>query len=64
MIGKISTIDLNDTQLSKDQARRNHIYQLQNYWYYYYKIRSIALWDFENNSSIDADIDEIVRNCS
>lgn len=62
LIGKISTIDLNDAQLSKDQARRSHIYQLQNYWYYYYKIRSIALWDFENNCTIDADIEEIIKS--
>ena len=53
MIGKISTLDLNDAQVSKDQARRNHISELMYYWYYYYKIRSITLWDWEHNTNID-----------
>ncbi len=61
MIGKMSTLDLNDAQMSKDQARRSHIYQLQNYWYYYYKIRSITLWDFEKNRDIEADFEKIVK---
>ncbi len=60
MIGKISTLDLNDAQISKDQTRRNHLYELQNYWYYYYKIRSIALWDFERNCDINADIEKLM----
>lgn len=61
LIGKISTLDLNDAQVSKDQARRSHIYELQNYWYYYYKIRSITLWDFNNNCDIDADFDKLMK---
>lgn len=61
MIGKISTLDLNDAQISKDQTRRNHLYELQNYWYYYYKIRSISLWDFEHNCDINADFEKIVK---
>lgn len=61
MIGKISTLDLNDAQISKDQTRRNHLYELQNYWYYYYKIRSISLWDFEHNCDINADFEKIVE---
>ncbi len=62
MIGKISTLDLNDAQVSKDQARRNHISELMYYWYYYYKIRSITLWDWELNISIDADFEKIVKH--
>ena len=61
MIGKISTLDLNDAQVSKDQARRNHISELMYYWYYYYKIRSITLWDWEHNTNIDADFEKIVN---
>lgn len=61
MIGKISTLDLNDAQISKDQTRRNHLYELQNFWYYYYKIRSISLWDFEHNCDINADFEKIVK---
>ena len=62
MIGKISTLDLNDSQTRKDEARQKHINELFNYWYYYYQIRSLTLWDFSKQTSIDADFDAIVRH--
>ena len=61
MIGRISTLDLNDAQVSKDEARQKHISELFYYWYYYYQLRSLTLWDFEKNSNIDADIEAIVK---
>ena len=61
MIGRISTLDLNDAQVSKDQARQNHISELFYYWYYYYQLRSLTLWDFEKNTNIDADFEAIIK---
>ncbi|TWV12300.1 TolC family protein [Bacteroidaceae bacterium HV4-6-C5C] len=61
MIGKISTLDLNDSQNSKDKARQRHISELFSYWYYYYQIRSLTLWDFERNSQLEVDFDDIIR---
>ena len=61
LIGKISTLDLNDAQTSKDDARRKRINELFSYWYYYYQIRSITLWDFAAQTNIDADFEKIVR---
>lgn len=61
LIGKISILDLNDAQSSKDYARQKHIHELFNYWYYFYNIRSVALYDFLNNRNLDADFDEIVK---
>ena len=61
MLGKLSTLDLNDAQSSKDQARQKCINELFYYWYYYYQLRSITLWDFERNCSIDADFDKIIE---
>ena len=61
MIGKISTLDLNDAQNSKDEARQKHISELYYYWYYFYQIRSLTLWDFERNVELEADFDDIVR---
>lgn len=61
MIGKISTLDLNDSQVKKDAARQKHINELFYYWYYYYQVRSLTLWDFALNDNIDADFEEIVR---
>lgn len=55
LVGKISTLDLNDSQLSKDSSRREMINQLYLFWSYYYKIRSVTLWDFFKNCGIDED---------
>lgn len=58
MIGKISTLDLNDSRVSKDEARREFINELYRFWNYYYQIRSLTLWDFANSKDIDADIEK------
>lgn len=55
IIGKISTLDLNDSRISKDKARRDYINELYAYWSYYYQIRSITLWDYAANLEIDVD---------
>lgn len=61
MIGRISTLDLNDAQVSKDQARQKHISEMYYYWSYYYQLRSLTLWDFEKNTNIDADFEKIIK---
>lgn len=61
MIGRISTLDLNDAQVSKDEARQKHIRELYYYWSYYYQLRSLTLWDFEKNTNIDADFEAIIK---
>ena len=60
-IGSISTLELSDAQTAKDEARRNRILQLFNYWYYYYQLRSIALWDFMKGEAIDAEFEKIIK---
>jgi len=60
-IGSISTLELSDAQKVKDQARQNRIQQLFNYWYYYYQLRSIALWDFERGCELTADIEKLIQ---
>ena len=52
-IGSISTLD---------QARQNRIQQLFNYWYYYYQLRSIALWDFERGCDLSADVERLIEH--
>ena len=61
MIGKISTLDLNDAQNSKDAARQTHIKELYYYWYYFYQLRSLTLWDFERNTELEADFEAVVK---
>ncbi|MBO4802349.1 MAG: TolC family protein [Bacteroidaceae bacterium] len=60
-IGSISTLELSDAQTAKDEARQNRIHQLFNFWYYYYQLRSLTLWDFERGENINADFEQLVR---
>jgi len=60
-IGSISTLELSNAQTAKDQARQNRIQQLFNYWYYYYQLRSIALWDFERGCELSEDFEKIIK---
>ena len=62
LIGKINTLDLNDAQNSKDEARQKHISELFNYWSYFYQIRSLTLWDFQKNEELEADFEAIVHD--
>ena len=62
MIGRISTLDLNDSQLKKDQARQNLVNQLYQYWHYYYQLRSLTLWDYARHTDLNADFDRLLRN--
>lgn len=55
MIGKISVLDLNDSQVKKDEARREYIERLFEYWYYYYQLRSLTLYDYQKGEDIVAE---------
>ena len=61
-IGSISTLELSSAQTAKDQAHQNRIQQLFNYWYYYYQLRSIALWDFERGCELTADVERLIEH--
>ncbi|MDE6545213.1 MAG: TolC family protein, partial [Paramuribaculum sp.] len=62
LIGKISTLDLNDSQTKKDESRKQYVSELFYYWYYFYQLRSVTLWDYERATGIDADIERMVRD--
>lgn len=61
LIGRISTLDLNDSQTAKDKARRDLLNELYLCWQYYYQLRSLTLWDYATGRNIDADIDAILH---
>lgn len=61
LIGKISTLDLNDSRVKKDEARREYINELYLFWLYYYQIRSLTLWDYSSGRGIDSDIEAILK---
>ena len=62
MIGKISTLDLNDSQSKKDEAMRQYVNELYKFWNYWYQIRSLTLYDYEHRDNITADIERLVKN--
>lgn len=49
LIGKISITDLSLALTEKDQARRDYMQSLGNYWEAYYNLRQLTLYDFERN---------------
>lgn len=53
--GKIDILNLNDSQTSKDTARRNYIEQLFLLWSYYYQIRGLTLYDFVFEKSLEVE---------
>ena len=55
LIGKIAVLELNNADTKKDQNKRAYVQALQNYWNYFYNIRSLALYDFVNNKPIETD---------
>ncbi len=61
MVGRISTLDLSDSQTNKDNARQKLLNELYSYWSYFYQLRSISLWDFSTRRPVDADIEAIIR---
>lgn len=61
LIGKISTLDLNDSQGKKDESMRQYVNELYKFWNYWYQLRSLTLYDYEHHSDINADIERLVR---
>ena len=49
LIGKISITDLNIALQEKDQAKREYVQSLRDFWTTYYQVRRITLYDFEND---------------
>ena len=61
MNGKINTLDLNDAQLSKDNARAAYVSEMHLYWYYLYQLRSLTLHDFVNDANLDAEFEQLIN---
>jgi outer membrane protein TolC len=61
LIGKIAILELNNADTKKDQNRRAFIQALQNYWNYYYNIRSLALFDFLNRKPLETEFEKLLE---
>ncbi len=49
LAGKVGILDLTNARTSKDQSIRSYINALQQYWDAYYELRSLTLYDFNDN---------------
>jgi outer membrane protein TolC len=61
LIGKISILDLNNADTKKDQNRRAYVQALQNYWSYFYNMRTLSLYDFVNKKPLETDYEKLLQ---
>jgi outer membrane protein TolC len=61
LIGKIAILDLNNADTKKDQNKRAYVQALQNYWNYFYNMRSYALFDFLNKKPLETDYEKLLQ---
>lgn len=52
MLGNLSVTDLSIAFTEKDQAKRDYIGALRDYWSAYYRLRYLTLFDFEKQTKI------------
>ncbi|RYZ23116.1 MAG: TolC family protein [Chitinophagaceae bacterium] len=52
VLGKLSITDLSIAFQEKDQAKRDYVYMLRDYWKAYYRLRYLSLYDFEQQKKI------------
>ncbi len=61
LIGNVDVLDLNIALTERDAATRNYLTTLYNYWTYYYNIRKLTLFDFENQAPLNEDFDSLLQ---
>jgi Outer membrane protein len=61
MLGKSTILDLNSSVTEKDVAKRAYLNTLQSYWSLYYTLRSMVLFDFEQNIPIAEDYKLLIK---
>jgi len=61
LIGKIAILDLNNADTKKDENKRAYVQALQNYWSYFYNMRSYALYDFINKKPLETDYEKLLK---
>lgn len=59
--GQADVLRLTSSQNAKDNARFRYINALADYWTNYYTLRQLTLFDFEKNSNIEFDEEEILK---
>jgi len=60
LIGNVDVLELNNADTKKDENKRGYIQALQEYWTFYYNLRSLTLYNFEARKPIEYDFDELI----
>lgn len=55
VLGNLSITDLSIAFQEKDQAKRDYIAALRDFWSAYFQLRYLSLYDFEKNEKIDGE---------
>ena len=53
VLGNLSITDLSIAFQENDQAKRDYVAALRDFWGAYYQLRYLSLFDFENNQKIN-----------
>ncbi|MDR0384636.1 MAG: TolC family protein [Prevotellaceae bacterium] len=61
VLGRSTIIELNDAITEKDNAKRNYLNTLYNFWSNYYEIRSLTLYNFEKNIPLTEDYESLLK---
>ncbi len=61
LIGKIDVLELNNADTKKDSNRRAFIEALNNFWTYFYNMRSLTLYDFVAKKPLETDYKNLVK---
>ncbi len=61
LIGKINIVNLNIASTDQENARISYLNRLRDYWSSYFRLRSLTLFDFENNRPLTVNYDEILE---
>ncbi len=60
-IGRIDVLELNIALEDKDDAIRNYLSSMKNYWSYFYNIRRLTLYDFEKMIPLEQDFESLIQ---
>lgn len=61
LIGKIDVLDLNVAQTERDAAKQKYINTLSNFWQFYYNMRRLTLFDFDNQQPLEMDFELLLK---
>ena len=53
VLGNLSITDLSIAFQENDQAKRDYVFALRDFWGAYYQLRYLSLYDFEKNQKIN-----------